>query len=107
MTCPCCGRPYDKSLGVDLGSNLLYCAGAVVQLTATEAEIAHMLVERFPRTVSVESLIWGIYGPGEQKHKNTDAIIKVMVCKLRKKVAPVGLAIKVGYTRGYRLDWVA
>jgi DNA-binding response OmpR family regulator len=103
MTCPCCGRPYDRSIGVDLGSNRLYCAGAVVQLTPAEAELGHMLVENYPRTVSHESLIWGLYGPGEQKHKNTDAIVKVIVSKLRRKIAPVGLVIEVGQRRGYRL----
>jgi DNA-binding response OmpR family regulator len=106
VTCPCCGRPYDKSLGVDLLSNRLYVAGAVVQLTPSEAELGHMLVESYPRTVSNESLIWGLYGPGEQKHKNTDAILKVMICKLRKKVEPAGLAIRVGQRRGYRFEYV-
>jgi hypothetical protein len=99
MTCPCCGRPYDRSIGVDLGSNRLYCAGAVVQLTPAEAELGHMLVRSpIPRTVSHESLIWGLYGPGEQKHKNTDAIVKVIVLQAAKE----GRAGRVGDQGRYK-----
>jgi DNA-binding response OmpR family regulator len=103
MDCPCCGRPVENRMSVDLGSNRFYSGGAMVQLSPSEAELGHMLVESYPRTVSYESLLWGLYGPSDENGKNPDKTLQVFIAKLRKKVGKIGVSIEVGNRRGYRL----
>jgi DNA-binding response OmpR family regulator len=93
----------ENRMSVDLGANLFYASGAVVQLTPSEAEISHLLVESYPRTVSHELLIWGLYGDADEHFRNPDATLKVHICRLRKKFRPLGVVVAVGQRRGYRL----
>lgn len=90
-------------MSVDLGANLFYAAGISVQLTPAEAEISHLLVEAYPRSVGHQVLIWGLYGDMDEHWKDPMATIRVHISRIRRKLGPLGVVVAVGQRRGYRL----
>lgn len=107
MTCKCptCGtdlanadRPY-----ISLETNTLMAGAEVVKLAPMEAEIVSILSEAMPRVVPHEKLIMRLWG-GDEIEWARDSV-GVRICKLRKKLAPAGLAIKTHWGRGYALEY--
>jgi hypothetical protein len=85
-------RP-DGSSSMSRGG-LLVGNGQVATLTRQEFTLFEALWSARPRTLSKEKLLDAIYGllpPGDEPEIK---IIDVFVCKIRKKVAPLGFAIE-------------
>lgn len=100
--CPCCGQAV-KSAGiiVSLDSNSLSFNGEVVLLSPALAEIAFVLAARAPLPVWRSYIVERVWGAAEKEPtaKNLD----VHICKLRQRIAVVGLRIVTVERRGYRL----
>lgn len=102
-TCPLCG-----AVGVHLPMSLLPERGMVVAngkfaiLTGSEALLLRRLAEVFPRILSKESLLEWMYQITPDKEPELK-IIDVFVCKVRKKIEPLGIRIDTAWGKGYAL----
>lgn len=73
-----------------------------ITLTSQEMTLLERLAEIFPRLLSRESAVDYLYqldpdGQAEAK------IIDVLICKIRRKVEPLGLRIDTQWGKGYAL----
>ena len=99
MMCPCCGQPIPVSddVIVSLNTNSITVRGVSLHLQPREAEIMHVLAGRMPASVRrdvITARVWCL-GERELTAKNLD----VHICKLRRKLEPLGLAIRT-YAHG-------
>jgi DNA-binding response OmpR family regulator len=93
MKCPCCGQsiPVSDEVLVSLDTNSITVRGVSVRLEPREAEVLFVLAARMPAPIRRETIVakvWGLWD-GEATAKNVD----VHICKLRRKLARVGLRI--------------
>jgi DNA-binding response OmpR family regulator len=101
--CPLCG-----TAGIRLPMSLLPERGMVVAngkfaiVTGHEALLLQRLAEVFPRVLSKESLLEWMYQINPDKEPELK-IIDVYVCKLRKKISPLGVRIDTLWGKGYAL----
>lgn len=104
MTCACptCGQdlPRDDTLRVD-DAGIVVRGGHFACLTPQEACLLDRLRAARGGVVSKASLMAALY-PLEADEAEIK-IIDVFVCKLRKKLAPLGVEIGTAWGRGYRL----
>lgn len=102
-SCPLCGTD-----GIELPISILPERGMVVAngkfaiLTGSEALLLQRLAEVYPRIVSKESLLEWMYQITPDKEPEIK-IIDVYVCKIRKKIAPLGVRIDTAWGKGYSL----
>lgn len=68
-----------------------------IPLSPREAEVLAFLYSHAPRFLRVSFI-------SDQLSLPSDALLKVFICKVRKKVSPRGLVIKTSYGRGYSLS---
>ena len=74
--------------------------GKAVNVSGKEMIILEALAARFPNVVTTDQFLDALYsGMDEPKAK----IIDVFVCRVRKKVAPLGVDIQTVWGRGYAL----
>lgn len=101
MHCPCCGQdlPETGELRVD-DAGIVVFGGRFVILTRQEAEIFGRLRAAGGAMVGRESLHAGLY-PIEADEAEIK-IVDVFVCKLRRKLKPLGLEIGTARGLGYR-----
>lgn len=102
--CPCCGgKMADTGIVVSLEHNriILGWLDAPIELTATETDLAHILVKASPRIVSTSFIIERMWGASEPAYAVNGT--KVYVYRLRKKLARFGVVIEAERSRGYRL----
>ena len=101
--CPVCG-----TVGVVIPIQILPERGMViangkfVTLSGHEMALLELLAKSFPRVLTKESALDHIYQldpDGEPEIK----IIDVYICKIRKKVEPLGLRIDTQWGKGYAL----
>jgi DNA-binding response OmpR family regulator len=106
QTCPCCRQPLPpiSDLTVDQ-AGILVRNGRFASLTRQEFSVFEDLRSSFPRLRSQEQLLTSLYWdrPEEPEVK----IIDVFICKIRKKIDPLGLQIQTIWGRGYRFVPVA
>ena len=75
--------------------------GRFATLTAHEYEILQTLRTHAPRVLTKEALLVAVY---QLQHEEPEIkIIDVWICKLRKKLKPLGVNIDTVWGRGYRL----
>jgi DNA-binding response OmpR family regulator len=107
IRCPSCKNKLDKvPLSIDLDLNEVsapWDAGRRIKLTATQAIVLHVLyyyMPRFARTDQITRAIWGSH------HEQTSNNLRVVLCEVRKAIAPLGLEIlgKRGTRIGYKLS---
>lgn len=100
--CPTCGQPLpdDDALRVD-DAGIVVRGGHFACLTAQEAGVFDRLRMARGGVVSKTSLMAALY-PLEADEAEIK-IIDVFVCKLRRKLAPLGVEIGTAWGRGYRL----
>lgn len=79
--------------------------GRSVRLTPNQIKIMTLLASgrRVDRTQIYQELYWDLGEAGEPDPKGID----VIMCKLRKKLAPIGLSITVRHSLGWRLTEAA
>jgi len=104
--CPCCRQalPQSPELIVD-ESGILVRNGRFAALTRHEFALFETLQNAGHRILSREALLRSIYGL--QIEEPEIKIIDVFVCKLRKKLKPLGVEIQAVWGSGYRLLPVA
>ncbi|HZU71216.1 MAG TPA: helix-turn-helix domain-containing protein [Acidimicrobiales bacterium] len=88
-------RPRMDELGV------LYVGSRWVDLPPIEARLCRVLVANLGHPVPTPALLEAGWGPGG----GTSSSIRIQVLRLRRRLAPVGLAIHALPRRGYLLDW--
>jgi two-component system cell cycle response regulator CtrA len=105
MTCPCptCGQDLPSDLiAIDRDAGIVVGNGRFAHLTVQEFNVFITIYDGKGRVFSKEQLLhavapaWG----DEQEIK----IVDVFVCKLRKKLAGLGISIETVWGRGYRLS---
>ncbi|WP_206075921.1 winged helix-turn-helix domain-containing protein [Mesorhizobium sp. Z1-4] len=101
-SCPTCGQalPFYDELQVD-PAGIVVRRGRFARLSGHEFTIFETLRAAAGRLVTREALMAVIY-PLEQDEAQI-RIIDVWICKLRKKVKPLGVEIGTAWGRGYRL----
>ena len=101
MLCPCCGQdlPETDDLRID-DAGIVVFGGRFVTLTLQETEVLGLLRAARGNVVSRQSLMAGLY-PIEADEADIK-IVDVFICKLRKKLKPLGLEIGTAWGRGYR-----
>jgi DNA-binding response OmpR family regulator len=99
--CPCCGSPISSKVAVSLETNTASIDGTTIRFPATEAEILHVLIERSPALAQMDELInkvWGACGEG------SIGTLQTHICKINKKIKPLGFIAANEYGEGYRLE---
>ncbi|WP_315920392.1 winged helix-turn-helix domain-containing protein [Mesorhizobium sp. SP-1A] len=101
--CPCCGQPLplDGDLRID-DAGFVVRGGAFATLTQQEHAVLTALQMASPRIRSREQLLADLYQLRCDEEPEIK-IIDVWVCKLRKKLKPLGINIDTVWGRGYRL----
>lgn len=106
--CECCGQPLPEYGGIvaDEDRGEVRFAGKMIRnLTRIEFELFRFFLDRRGRTASKEAILESMYQlrPSEDEVPEIK-IVDVFVCKLRKKIEPLGLSIKTVWGRGYHLE---
>jgi len=105
MECPSCGHEIapDAEVRFDDEAGIITGQGRAAYLTKTQMEFMMLLRDRFPRVISRDSAMEALYmgGPDEPEIK----IIDVFVCKIRQRIAGIGLDIETFRSRGFRLKY--
>lgn len=104
-TCPTCGAAmpaadfaFDPALGV------VATGAGSVYLTAVEVAFLQALHRRAPEVVMKGALYDAVYGALPECDQPEIKIVDVMICKMRKKLKPIGIVIATSWGRGYWLD---
>lgn len=101
--CPVCGAPAASiPLQILPERGMVIVNSKFVLLTTQEMELLSRLAKVFPRVLSKETALDHLYQldpDGEAEMK----IVDVLICKIRKKVEPLGLRIYTQWGKGYAL----
>ncbi len=102
--CPLCAAPLisDGRILVDFEGGLIVGGGQVAHLTKQEFDLFMALWQAAPRVMSKEALL-GATADRNGFEEPEIKIIDVYICKARKKLAPLGIAIETAWGRGYRI----
>lgn len=102
--CPCCGSRTASELLVDLDTNQIAYKGQFIRVPAKCTELAYVLSQRYPRTVSFDALIAKIWGA--TSHEPTDArnALRIYASILRRSLAMIDMDIIAIRNVGYRLS---
>ena len=103
--CPCCGAELQQhDIRVDLNNNTLVVewSDQTINLTATEAEIAYVLVRNGDQFTTTAALVRGVWG----KYQSPSIKLTSHFAGLRSKLAPVGLTLQNVYGGSWRLGRV-
>ena len=101
-SCPCCGAALNNQrMHVDLDTNTFLFREHSVPLGPVQAEVLEVLVRRSPGVVSNDAMIRAVWGIDEPVHAKKN--VEVHIYKLRKHLAPAGVAIKNIFGVGYQL----
>jgi len=103
MNCPCCGQPIpEHRLLMDLNTNILVYGDREIEIRPPQvAEVMHVLVEKWPMTVSNNDLSYALWGMHEPERVLDN--IQVHISRARKLIAGTGMKIETIGGRGYRL----
>lgn len=100
--CPTCGQtlPGDDTLRID-PAGIVVRGGRFATLTRQEAALFEQLVAAGGAVLSKDRLLSGLYLV--EADEPDIKIIDVFVCRLRRKLRPLGVEIGTVWGRGYRL----
>lgn len=105
--CPVCERDVDEAaIHLDEGRGIATRGGTLVRLTPAHLSLLNILLARMPSTVSKVGLYTQYTGANLREYEPAPKIIDVQICKLRKAIAPLGLAILTRWGTGYALEAV-
>jgi DNA-binding winged helix-turn-helix (wHTH) protein len=85
---------------VSLQENTISHRGRSVRLTPTLAELAYVLARSAPKPVSQARICIGLWS-AQDGPANETAIVSYHICRLRKKIHTLGLAINLARGVGY------
>jgi DNA-binding response OmpR family regulator len=100
--CPLCGQPItDLPVTIYRERGMAVAGGKFALLTGSETDVLTILARAFPRIVTKQAIMDGLYG--DQNEEPDIKIVDVFICKLRKKIAPLGVEIDTAWGNGYGL----
>lgn len=102
-SCPLCGGSIvdDGRVRLDPGSGLVVAADRFVRLPALEFSMFEALWTSRPRTLAKEKLLAASAGYTDDEREVK--MVDVVICKLRKKLAPLGVGIGTTWGHGYHI----
>lgn len=105
--CPTCKQLWSgvSCPRVSLDDNTFIANGSVVALTATEAELLYLLVTRAPNVLRLDTIISSLWPRDEPN--DPEGEVRVLVHKIRNKIASTHWSIDTVWGRGYRLMPIA
>lgn len=103
--CPTCGHEVDARVFTDPESCSVAHEGMMIRLTRTQFEVFDVLLKRFPATVNKDRIYDALYSMRSDGGADPK-IIDVLVCHIRRKIAPIGLSIRTSWGVGYALEAV-
>lgn len=86
---------------VCLSTNTALRGGVTVQLSPNQAVVMSLLAKNYPSVAGVHDMNLALWGPRSGHSINT---VRVMMTDLRKRLAPLKVAIQNQNGRGYRLE---
>ena len=100
--CSKCGRPLQsrEKAGLTVEIGWMNSNGQSVRISSREYQIVKKLLQLYPDLVLHDDMylaVWGYDSDVQDKTKH------VYMCKLRKKLRPLGFDIKLNFGIGYRL----
>lgn len=102
--CPLCGGVIDKDLIAILPERGMVVAGGLFAvLTATETSLLTRLAEVFPRILSKDDAMTWMYQLRAGGDEPEIKIVDVLICKIRKKIEPLGVRVDTVWGKGYAL----
>ncbi len=99
--CPLCGGGEVPAVKVVLGTNMVWINGQAVVVAPQHAEIAFMIWQAMPGSVSWDELISGLHGRTVPKWAASD--LNGQIFRLRRKIKGTGLRITNHQRRGYSM----
>ena len=100
--CPLCSAPLpDDGLFISEPHGLVVRRNGKAELSPTEMKIFLLLNARKPHVVVTAAIMERLYGEREQKP--LEECVDVFICKLRRKLKPLGLDISHHRPRGFSL----
>lgn len=103
--CPLCGSEFDLSGVVLIPERGLVMRGdKIALLTGREMALFQKIVDEAPRVLSQVRMLEHLY----QLEQNEPElkIIDVFICKIRKKLKPLGLSIATHWGQGYSISFL-
>ena len=102
--CPLCGaRDVQLPITLLIERGMVVANGKFALLTGHEALLLQKLAEVFPRLLSRQAILEWMYQINPDKEPEIK-IIDVFVCKIRKKIEPLGVRIVSHWGSGYSLE---
>lgn len=100
--CPVCGGPLpDSDLRLVPGENIAVRGGQAIRLTRREFQILDRLNQSPFRTVPKGEIMDALYGL--EGAEPDWSIIAVLICRMRRRIAVIGLEIENVWNEGYVL----
>lgn len=100
--CPLCGATAAIPLTILLDRGMVVVGDRFVVIPASEVMLLQRLAEVFPRLLSRAAAMEWLYQLRPDAEPEIK-IVDVFICKLRKKLAPLGIKIDTYWGRGYAL----
>ncbi len=101
--CPVCGSEAGEiPLTILPERGMVIANGRFALMTGREALLLQRLVEVFPRVLSKEAALEWMYSISPDQEPELK-IIDVFICKIRKKLDPLGVRIDTLWGKGYAL----
>jgi two-component system OmpR family response regulator len=94
-------KPSFGSLTLDTLANQVLANGVALDLTQREYDVLGMLIERGGKVVSKDFLFERLYGWDAQ---STPSAIEVFISRIRRKIEPAGMTVRVIRGLGYLLE---
>lgn len=101
--CPLCGSEVEIPLTLLHERGMVVANGKFAMLTGHEAMLLQKLSEVFPRMLSKEAILEWMYQINPDKEPEIK-IVDVYICKIRKKIKPLGIEIDAHRGGGYALS---
>lgn len=103
LECPCCGQQVSNiRLLTDTITNTVTTPEGKIKLTPKEMDFLVLMMRKYPEIATKEAVWETVFmepnGDGPELK-----IVDVFVCKMRKKLSPLGIVIETFWGRGYRL----
>lgn len=100
-SCPVCGGRIDGvPLTIVPDRGIVVANGRFATLTGKEMLVLEALAERFPNVLTTGAIMDAVYSGRDEPEQK---IVDVFICKIRKKVAPLGVRIDTAWGKGYAL----
>jgi DNA-binding response OmpR family regulator len=88
---------------IDQDTGIVIRNGHFAQLTPSEFELFHLLWEKIGRVKTKQSIMDAIYWRLADDEEPGAKIVDVWICKIRKKLKPLGIEIQTAWGRGFRI----